>query len=161
LAPVSIIHSLRKFLLRLETWLAGGSLLLLLLLAVLQILARNLFDAGLADAAALTRYLVLYVTFFGAALAVERNRHIRIDIACNFMSPAARARLFRPIHALAALVCAFLTDAAVRYWIDEWQYAPAHEHWLVLTGLVIPVGFCLLTLQFLLVALFGRDEDLC
>jgi TRAP-type C4-dicarboxylate transport system permease small subunit len=158
---VRFLKSLREFLTKLETWLAAGSLLLLLVLALLQILARNLFDAGIAEADTLTRYLVLYITFFGAALAVEHNRHIKIDVFCSFMSAAALARLHRPMRAIATLICAFLAEAAIRYWLDEWSYAPAHERWLVLTGLVIPVGFCLLTLQFLLATLFGPDKETC
>lgn len=153
-----VVKRLHNRLIQLETWLAAGSLFLLLLLALLQILARNLFDAGIAEADTLTRYLVLYVTFFGAAVAVQRDRHIKIDVACAMLSPSTLKRLYRPMQGLAALVCAFLADAAIRYWRDEWLYAPDHERWLVLVGLVIPVGFVLLTLQLLLAAILGRDE---
>ena len=67
---MTVLRQLRDGLIWIETWLAAGSLLLLLCLAVVQILTRNLFDTGIADADSLTRYLVLYVTFFGAAVAV-------------------------------------------------------------------------------------------
>lgn len=154
-----LLSKLRAFFVYLETWLAAGSLLLLLLLALLQIVARNLFDTGFAGADTLSRYLVLYVMFFGAALAVERDRHIRIDICSAFLPAHARARLYRPLQALAAAVCLLLTVAAVRYWRDAWQYAPDHERWLVLTSLVIPLGFGLLCTQFVLTALLGRDAD--
>ena len=156
-----LIKRLHNELIRLETWLAAGSLFLLLALALLQILARNLFDAGIAEADTLTRYLVLYVTFFGAAVAVQRNRHIKIDVCCALLSPAMLRRLYRPMQLLAALVCAFLADASIRYWRDEWLYAPDHERWLVLVGLVMPVGFVLLTTQFFLAAILGRDETCC
>jgi len=158
---MSVIKRLHNRLIQLETWLAAGSLFLLLALSLLQILARNLFDAGIAAADTLTRYLVLYVTFFGAAVAVQRDRHIKIDIACAMLSPAKLRKLYRPMHMLAALVCAFLADAAIRYWRDEWLYAPDHERWLVLVGVVIPVGFVLLTIQFFLAAMLGRDETCC
>lgn len=156
-----MLNRVRELLIQTETWLAAGSLLLLLLLALAQILARNLFDTGLAGADTLTRYLVLYVTFFGAALAVSRNRHIKIDICCTFLSPSKLRRLYRPMRAIAAVICALLADAAIRYWLDEWQYAPDHERWLVLVGLVIPTGFCLLTLEFVLAALIGEEDDTC
>jgi len=156
-----LLYRFRELLIQTETWLAAGSLLLLLILALVQILARNLFDSGLAGADTLTRYLVLYVTFFGAALAVSRDRHIKIDVCCNFLSAANLQHLYRPMRAVAAVICGFLADAAIRYWRDEWQYAPDHEQWLVLVGLVIPVGFCLLTLEFILAALIGPDEDAC
>ena len=69
--------------------------------------------------------------------------------------------LYRPLRAIAAVVCALLADAAIRYWLDEWQYAPDHERWLVLVGLVIPTGFCLLTLEFILATLIGQEQDAC
>ena len=156
-----VIKHLHNGLIQIETWLAAGSLFLLLLLALLQILARNLFDAGIAEADTLTRYLVLYVTFFGAAVAVQRDRHIKIDVCCALLAPAVVKKLYRPMQALAAVVCAFLAVAAIRYWHDEWLYAPEHERWLVLVGLVIPIGFVLLTLQLILAAILGRDETCC
>ena len=155
---MSFLKKLRDTLTQIENWLAAASLLLLLLLALVQILARNLFDSGIAEADTLTRYLVLYVTFFGAAVAVQRGRHIKIDVLCALMQPAAVNKLYRPLHAGAALVCVLFTDAAIRFWRDSWQFAPQHEQWLVLVGLVIPVGFALLTLQFILAALLGQEQ---
>ncbi len=154
-----LLRTLRATLVQLETWLAAASLLLLLLLALVQIVARNLFDTGFAAADTLSRYLVLYVTFFGAALAIEYDRHIRIDICSQLLGAAARARLYRPLQALAALVCLLLAAAAVRYWRDAWQYAPDHERWLVLVAGVIPLGFALLCLHYLLGTLLGPDRD--
>ncbi len=155
------LKKLRDGLIQLETWLAATSLLLLLILALLQILDRNLFNAGIADADTLTRYLVLYVTFFGAAVAVDRDRHIKIDVCCSMLQPATVAKLYRPMRALAAVICAFFTDAAIRFWQDSWQFAPGHEHWLVLVSLIIPVGFALLTLQFVLASILGQDDISC
>ena len=158
---MTVLRQLRDGLIWIETWLAAGSLLLLLCLAVVQILARNLFDTGIADADSLTRYLVLYVTFFGAAVAVERDRHIKIDVCCVMLPTAALHSLYRPMRAIAALVWCVLAAAAVRFWLDAWQFAPPHERWQVLAALVIPVGFALLTLQFALSALLGQDQDSC
>lgn len=155
------LSKLRAILLRVETWLAAGSLLLLLVLAMLQVLARNLFDTGFATADTLSRYLVLYVMFFGAALAVEHDRHIRIDVACSFLSARTLERLYRPMRALAFVVCLLLTVASVRYWLDSWTYAAPDERWVVLASLVIPAGFALLTLQYLLGVLLGRKEQPC
>jgi TRAP-type C4-dicarboxylate transport system permease small subunit len=158
---MAFLRQLRDGLIRIETWLAAGSLLLLLCLAVAQILARNLFDTGIAAADSLTRYLVLYVTFFGAAVAIERERHIKIDVCCVALPTRAVRALYRPMHAIAALVCGVLAAAAIRFWLDAWQFAPPHERWQALAALVIPIGFALLTLQFALAALLGQDQPSC
>ena len=158
---MDVLRQLRDGLIQIETWLAAASLFLLLGLAAVQILARNLFDTGIAEADSLTRYLVLYVTFFGAAVAVERDRHIKIDVCCVMLPTTALHTLYRPMRAIAALVCGVLAAAAVRFWLDAWQFSPPHERWQVLAALVIPVGFALLTLQFALAALLGQDQDSC
>ena len=155
---MGLLRQLRDVLILIETWLAAGSLLLLLCLAVVQILARNLFDIGFTEAASLTRYLVLYVTFFGAAVAVERDRHIKIDVCCVALPIRALRALYRPMRLIAALVCGALATAAVRFWLVEWQFAPSHERWQTGVAVVIPLGFILLTAQFALAALLGQEE---
>ena len=156
-----VLHRIRQVLNRIQTLLAASSLLLLLLSSLAQILARNLFDAGFAGADSLARYLVLYVTFAGAALAVDQHRHIRIDAANLLLSDRVQAMLYRPLQVLAMLVCLAFTHAAVRFWRDEWAFAQAQEQWQVLVGLVIPAGFALLSLHFLLAALCGPGRDPC
>lgn len=156
---MNILRQFHYYLIHAERWLAATSLLLLIILAFIQILARNFFDTGIPSADTLTRQLVLYVTFFGAALAVSRDRHIKIDICCTLLSAATLRRLYRPTRAIAALVCGLLSDAAIRFWRDEWLYAANNEHWQVLVALVIPVGFILLTAEFTLGAVLGRYQD--
>jgi TRAP-type C4-dicarboxylate transport system permease small subunit len=53
------IGNFRRALLRMETLVAGGSLLLLLALIFGQVLARNFFDSSIPSADILSRYLVL------------------------------------------------------------------------------------------------------
>ena len=53
------------------------------------------------------------------------------------------------------------TSTAIHFWFDSWQYAPEHEQWLVLVGLIIPVGFALLTFQFVLALILGQDDTSC
>ncbi|TCK18468.1 TRAP-type C4-dicarboxylate transport system permease small subunit [Thiogranum longum] len=158
---MKLLSLIRDRLLQLELLFAAASLLLLLVLAVAQIIARNAFDAGITQADTLTRYLVLYVTFFGATLAVDRNRHIKIDVACTLLSTRTQAHLYRPLRALAAVICMFFADASIRFWRDEWTYAQDYERWQVIVGLILPVGFVLLTIHFLLAALLGPDDDAC
>lgn len=149
----------RRLLTRVETVLAGLSLIALITLTLVQIVARNFFETGLPVADTVTRHLVLYVTFFGAAIAADSQRHIRIDSLATWLSKQWLARLYRPLNTLAALVCGTMTHAAVRFWIDEWQYAVASERWQTLMNLIIPLGFGLLTLHFLLAVLGGPTRN--
>jgi TRAP-type C4-dicarboxylate transport system permease small subunit len=142
-----------------NTFMAGGSLLLLLLLVFGQVLMRNLFDSGIPNADILARYLVLYVSFFGAALAIEQHRHIRIDAVAACLDAEQVRRLRPPLYLISTVICAMLAWAAMRFWYDDWQYVAEHERWASILALITPFGFCLLTLHFLIGALFTPSDE--
>jgi TRAP-type C4-dicarboxylate transport system permease small subunit len=148
------ITSLRHALIRMETFMAGSSLLLLLAIVFGQVLVRNFLESSIPHADILSRYLVLYVTFFGAALAIESHRHIRIDVVAACMKPERIHLLRPPLYLVSAGLCAMMTWAAMRFWYDDWQYVAAHERWASILALITPFGFSLLTLHFLLGGLF-------
>ena len=151
-----VFCGVRAALTRLEEWLAAASILLLIGLSLTQIVARNVFDTGFPGMDKLGRQLVLYVAFLGAALAVTLDRHIRVDIAALWLSPGWRTRLYRPFCLLSAVVCAFFLDAAVRFLQQAWVFSPLNERWLVLLAVIIPAGYLLLLLHFLLELILGR-----
>jgi TRAP-type C4-dicarboxylate transport system permease small subunit len=151
--------NLRNTLIRLDGFMACASLLLLLLLVAAQVLLRNLFDSGIPHADILSRYLVLYVTFFGAALAIESHRHIRVDVLAIFFETDRISTLRRPLYLISAAVCAIMTWAAIRFWYDDWQYVGEHERWSSILALITPFGFGLLTVHFLLGAVFPAAEE--
>lgn len=153
------LQTLRRGLVRLENWCAALSLLTLLVLSLSQIVARNAFDTGLPAADKLTRYLVLYITFFGAIVAIERGRHIKIDALQLLLPEHWTRQLYRPIQTFAALICFLLANAAVKFWRSEWAFAAEYERWIVLTALIIPVGFILLCVHFSLAVLLGKNPD--
>ena len=148
------INRLRHALTRMETAIAGTTFLLLLALVFGQVLARNFFNSSIPGAEILSRYLVLYVTFFGAALAVERHRHIRLDVVAAILPEKLRDVLRCPLYLLSSLLCAVFAWAAWRFWYDDWQYVAEHERWSSILALITPFGFCLLALNFLIAGLF-------
>lgn len=152
------ITRFRDGLSRLETAIAGSALLLLLALVSGQILARNFLHSSIPAADILSRYLVLYIAFFGAALAVRSHRHIRLDIVAAFLSHSRILQIRSPLYLISAAVCAVFAQAAGRFWYDDWQYVADHERWSSILALITPFGFGLLALNFLLAALFIRPE---
>lgn len=155
---MEILARCRSGLIWLETWLAAASLLTLLALSFIQIIIRNLFDTGIPGLEEAARHLVLYVMFFGAVLAVEPNHHIKIDVLGSWLSRHQSGPLARFLLLFAATVCALFCQAALRFWQDEWQYANSSQQLEVLLNLVLPVGFGLLSLHFLLAAILGPGK---
>ncbi len=126
----------------------------MLVLSLIEIGARNFFHTGIPGASTLIQYLVLWVSFMGAVLAV-RGRHIKIDVATVLLNEAWRSRLARPISLFSMAVCGTLFWHAARFWRDEWQSVPPDEKWVAAMGVIIPIGFCLLTLHFALRGIIG------
>lgn len=157
---LSFALKLKQLLIAVEKFLAASSLLLLLIFAVVQVVARNFFDTGFPELDIISRHLVLFIIFAGAALISEHNKHIKIDIVAVFLNPQQQQKLIRPLLFLSALVCAVFTWYAIRFWRDEWTYAPANEQWSLYLALIIPLGFFMLGLHLLLLALTGFDEEL-
>jgi TRAP-type C4-dicarboxylate transport system permease small subunit len=75
---------------RIEDWLLILMLSAMVILAVAQILFRNVFDSGIVWADPLLRTLVLWVALSGAVIATRTNNHIRIDILSRYLICSAR-----------------------------------------------------------------------
>lgn len=139
---------------RTESTLAISGLVLMLGLSLIEIILRNFFHSSIPGGDILIRYLVLWVSFIGAVLAV-RERHIKIEIIAVWLPEIWRRRLERPIFLFSAVVCAIIAWAAARFWHQEWLNVPAGEKWIAVLGIVIPLSFLLLTLHFTLRFLIG------
>ena len=87
----------------------------MMLIAVGQIVLRQVFSTGIIWADELVKIIVLWLAMFGAVAAARDNRHIRID-ALSHLLPAAVIRYTRVVVDLfAAVVCAVVAWQAFRY----------------------------------------------
>ncbi len=128
---------------------------LMVLLAVAQIVYRNLFDAGLSWADPTLRVLVLWVALSGAVVATRTDNHIRIDYFTRYFSPGFCALVQRLVYLFCVLVCGLIAWHAARFVMMEYEFetmafagVPA---WL--TALIIPLGFGLMAFRYLLLLL--------
>lgn len=97
----------------------AGLLALLVLLAVLQIVLRTVFDTGLLWLDPLLRALVLWVAMLGAMVAAREGRHIGLDLVGRVLPPVP-ARIARLLSwGFAAAVSGLLAWQAGRMVVDE------------------------------------------
>ena len=155
---LQFIQKLRIRLIFIEKLLAGSSLLLLLGLSLAQVLLRNIFEFGFSDMDVISRHLVLFITFMGAALASEGNQHIKIDCVTTIISERLKQNLKRPLLIASAMICGIFFYYAIQFWISEYEYAPDNEQLALYLSLILPFGFFTLSLHFLLLALL-HDKD--
>jgi TRAP-type C4-dicarboxylate transport system permease small subunit len=115
-----------------------------------QILYSNFFYIGFSQIEVISRHLILFIIFMGAALVSEQNKHIKIDILTPFLSLTQQQKLTRPLLFICATVCAFFCWYSIGFWLDEWQYVPSNERWSVYLALILPIGFFILSFHLLL-----------
>jgi len=125
-------------------------LTVMVLMAFLQVVLRNVFSGGIPWADILLRHLVLWVGFLGAALAASRDRHISIDAFARMMTPRVRAGVRIVTNLFTIVVCYLLFDAArtfVQFEIeDQRELFAGIPEWY--SAIIIPVGFGLLMIHF-------------
>jgi C4-dicarboxylate transporter, DctQ subunit len=94
----------------------------MVVLAISQIILRNLFSVSLLWAEPLIRHLVLWSGFIGALIATRENKHIRIDAILRVCSPRIRLLLDGLSLLLSAAICLLLTWVSIQFLRDERSY---------------------------------------
>jgi C4-dicarboxylate transporter DctQ subunit len=135
---------------RLEQALLVILLSLMILIAFLQIVLRNLFSTGLAWGDPLVRNLVLWVGFIGAAIATKEGKHITIDVALRWRPSLAKTFIELITHLFSFLICGLLTLGALKFIKNEIQMGSMAfleiPSWI--PEIILPVTFGLMTFRF-------------
>lgn len=152
---MSVLRAVDRGVRVLITLLLVCSFTLMLALAVSQVLLRQLIHTSLLWGDQAARQLVVWVGFLGAALASRRGGHFHIDFLTRFAGPRARAWLRAFVDLAAAAVCVVLVRAAwtfVTVGLDQ-EAALFLGIRQTTAALIIPVGFALMAVQFVLRAI--------
>jgi TRAP-type C4-dicarboxylate transport system permease small subunit len=106
---------------------------------------------------ALLRQLVILASFFGAALATARGKHINVDALSKILPPAVRRWSSVLTNLLALAVCIVLTSAGQKLVAISREFpsevTPFLDEWHM--QLMFPLGFGLLAFHFSLRVLEG------
>ncbi len=139
---------------RAEDGLLAALLGSLLLLSVAQIVLRVAFDSGLPWAEPVSRAGVLFLALLGALGATRSGKHIAIDALPRFLPPRPRRVVWAISQVAAAVICLVLA------WLGWGMVGMEREapvpfvagipSWVPM--LVIPLGFGLMGLRFLVAA---------
>lgn len=85
-----------------------GLLLLIIVLIVVQVLARNLWNTGLPQAEEVSRFAGVLAVYFTAPLLALHGQHVAVDVFTNMMPRAPRLVCF-VLAEVSMLVFASLT----------------------------------------------------
>ena len=149
---MTLLRSLDRFLVKVETAFLVVFLSVMILLSFSQVVLRNVWGTGFLWADPLVRHLVIWVGFLGAAIATHEERHISIDALPKFLSPRLKAAANILTSLFAIIVCYYLADAA-------WVFLKAERTsgdelmlslplWIAIV--IIPSGYGLMVVHFII-----------
>ena len=152
--PRSWIGRLAKLL---EDALLVALLVALIVLAVSQIVMRNVFGTGLEWSDELLRLLVFWLAMAAAIAAARDDRHIAIDVLSRFLQGKMLAGIRVLVALYTATVCGVLAWHAGRFVNESRLYEDvllgAFPAWILQS--VMPLAFAVMTLRYLIHA--GRE----
>ncbi|OGT20286.1 MAG: hypothetical protein A2V90_07230 [Gammaproteobacteria bacterium RBG_16_57_12] len=135
---------------RVEDGLLALLLAAMILLAIWQIVLRNLFDTGISWGDPLLRVMVLWLGLLGALAATRNNRHIAIDVLSAFTPKPVMDVVRLVLFVFAAGICAIIAWAATSMVSADYRdnviiFADVPA-WFF--ELIIPLAFGLMALRY-------------
>ena len=127
-------------------------LVMMLLVAVAQIVSRNVFNSGFIWADEFLRLTVLWVALLGSIAASRDHRHLRIDVLSRFLSPRILRWTNFLVDLFTAAVCAVLAYYSFEFVVETREYEDlafgTQPLWWFQS--ILPLGFGLMAWRYLL-----------
>lgn len=150
----SYIEYFQRILHRLEDGVLVGLLLLLISIAVLQIILRNIFESGILWGDFLVRILMLWIALVGAMVASRQGNHINIDLVTRYLPPRVKCMVNFIVELSTAMVCVVVVYYSLKFVQMEFTYGGSAfaqvPVWLCQT--IIPFAFIVIALRYLLLS---------
>lgn len=143
---------------RFEQWLVTANravvfvmMAVMTTLVFINVIARYLFNYSIIWAEEISQYLMIWIAYLGAGLALREGRHVALEILHDRLPPVITRRLRM---ALGGLVVAFLGTITVlgfQFSLFVWeQETPVLNISLGIPTLGIPIGCLLFVVHLLL-----------
>ncbi len=154
---MALLKRVNEWIARFETFLLVFIVLFMVFLAALQIVLRKFFDYGILWGDIFLRQLVLWVSFIGASLATKENKHINMDLLGRSLKGLWKTAGEVLIHLFSAYIALLLARAGWHFVQSEIEFGSTVFNnvpsWYF--EIIIPIGFGLMALRFLLNALLA------
>lgn len=155
---MSVLRKLAAALAWLENLLIAGSLAAMVLLAVWQIVQRNVFGSSVIWIEPLLQHLVLWIAMLGGMIASRNDGHIRIDLISHYLSPFWLGWLNRLLFLFVALLCGAVAWHSLLFVQEEYQQGTRAfaqmPSWLAQS--VVTLGFSVIALRYALKVLMPK-----
>ena len=132
--------------------LGAGTLALVTLFILYDVIARNIGLPPFTHTLALTEYGLYYVTLLGAPWLVRKKHHVYMQLITAFLPAPVRPVISRLSYLLCVITCALICYYAGQVTVETWLRGDQEvrsfdmPRWLIFA--VMPVSFSLLTVEF-------------
>jgi TRAP-type C4-dicarboxylate transport system permease small subunit len=128
-------------------WLTGLMLIAIVTVVSVGVFCRYVLHIGLGWTEEAARFLLIWMTFTAAAVAVDRWSHFQVALAMSWLP----RRYHRPLQLFAVLIVLVMSLALVRYGIDvariSWhQTSPMMDWSMGYLYLIVPAMGALMAL---------------
>ncbi|MEW5735289.1 MAG: TRAP transporter small permease subunit [Thermodesulfobacteriota bacterium] len=156
-AIVEMFTQAHKSLVYLEKTVTILLLYLMIVLSFGQVVARNLFDTGFMRVEEILRIIVLWLTFLGAGLAAEYNRHVKIDVLAHVVGGGRAAKIIDTLAQIFAMIISSLLFYGAMDYINTVERRTENPPMTLIQGvpdwifkMVIPYFFLVMAIRCLI-----------
>ena len=147
------ISKLFPMLLNVMSYLGRFTLVIIALLILADVLSSNIFNHSIPWVLEVTEYLLVFLTFFGAAWLLRENGHIQFDLFINYLSARTRDFLGFISSCIGFIISITITIFGFLTTVDMYTRGAYTDAMLqiprFLLIVIVPIGFLLLSIQFL------------
>lgn len=141
-------------------WVISFFFAVIILITILQVILRYVFNASILGGSEAMEVLFIYSTAVGAAVALQRRRHININYAVQLLPPILQRLTDAAVHILVA----FLNGVMIYYSIEWISRVGGNEspvmripEWIF--QLSIPIGCSLVIVYCLVICLLDILDE--
>jgi TRAP-type C4-dicarboxylate transport system permease small subunit len=157
-----MLHRFESAYVRLNQALIGLMMAAMFVLVFTNVVTRYGFGFSIAWADEVASFLMIWVTFLGAGLALREGRHVAIDVLQDRLPEGARRRLRLALALVILAFLALLVWFGVQFVIFGWRSVTfVTQMPRGIPYLAVPVGCAMFALHLLLILrrFVARDWD--
>lgn len=150
---MKFLYTLDSFCERFEKFVISWSIIIMALVAILNVLGRNLFHHSFTWAEEVTQFTIVWITFVGSSYAARIGAHIRISTLSDVLGQRGRKILMIVVSAGTAALMFYLGWYAYLYvakLAEIKKQTLGLQIPLYLIMLWVPVGFVMTGIQYVL-----------
>jgi tripartite ATP-independent transporter DctM subunit len=140
-------------------WLAAAGMFAMTAVVFVSVFCRYVLHNSLPWAEELSRFLLIYLSLLGAAVAVERRTHLTVDVLAHYLPhPLRRAVVFLSDALVATVLCFLVVEGGKLASTSNWLKSTAMGWPMGVFLAAVPLGAFLMLLYMLQRALVDRQE---